>query len=360
MTIPALIVGGGPAGSAAALTLAAAGTRPLLIERQRETGDALCGGFLSWRTRGSLDRLGIDRVALGGHAVGRVKVFAGRAHASAALPAPSIGLSRHRLDTVMLAAAVKRGAAIETGVDARALDGTTVRLADGTLLEASALFVATGKHDIRGLGRDHVDPDPTLGLRVRLAPSPGLAALVADAIELHLFDRCYVGLLLQEDGSANLCLAVRKSRLAEADGKPAALLAELGRATPLGDRLAYMTHAVPDAIAAIPYGWQASDTQPGVFRLGDQAAVIPSLAGEGVGIALASGMAAARNHAQDGPAGASTYQRDFACRVRKPVATAAWLWHRSEVSWTARLGTQVLALAPGLAPFLASRTRIGD
>ena len=56
----ALIVGGGPAGSAAAITLARGGHAPLLVERTRETADALCGGFISWRTIDSLERLGID------------------------------------------------------------------------------------------------------------------------------------------------------------------------------------------------------------------------------------------------------------------------------------------------------------
>src|SRR5262249_11943500 len=55
----ALILGGGPAGAAAAIRLAEQGLRPLVIERNRETGDALCGGFLSWRTLESLARLGV-------------------------------------------------------------------------------------------------------------------------------------------------------------------------------------------------------------------------------------------------------------------------------------------------------------
>ena len=58
----AVVVGAGPAGSAAAIGLARAGAGVLLLERTRETGDALCGGFLSWRTLARLDALGIDRV----------------------------------------------------------------------------------------------------------------------------------------------------------------------------------------------------------------------------------------------------------------------------------------------------------
>jgi 2-polyprenyl-6-methoxyphenol hydroxylase-like FAD-dependent oxidoreductase len=57
---PALIVGGGLAGAATAIGLARAGLPHLLVERSRETGDAICGGFLSWRTLETLAGLGID------------------------------------------------------------------------------------------------------------------------------------------------------------------------------------------------------------------------------------------------------------------------------------------------------------
>ncbi|HKX35436.1 MAG TPA: FAD-dependent monooxygenase, partial [Rhizorhapis sp.] len=55
-----LIIGGGPAGAAAAIHLLCAGAQPTIIERQKETGDALCGGFLSWRTLQRLERLGFS------------------------------------------------------------------------------------------------------------------------------------------------------------------------------------------------------------------------------------------------------------------------------------------------------------
>ena len=62
---PALIAGGGPAGSVAALLLAQGGDRPLVLERSREPQDALCGGFLSWLTLESLANVGIDPATLG-------------------------------------------------------------------------------------------------------------------------------------------------------------------------------------------------------------------------------------------------------------------------------------------------------
>src|SRR5690606_24733379 len=161
-------------------------------------------------------------------------------------------------------------------------------------------------HDVRGLPRPRGARDPALGLRLRLAPTRARAALLAGCIELHLFDGGYAGAVLQEDGSANVCLAVRKSRLAREGGEPRRLLARLAATTPAfgGRRAGDWRERPVEPIGAVPCGWVARPTGPGLFRLGDQAAVIPSLAGEGISIALAGGAAAARHWLAQGPAGA--------------------------------------------------------
>lgn len=355
----ALIVGGGPAGAAAAIALARDGVRPLLLERTSETGDALCGGFLSWRTLATLEKLGIEADALNPARLTRVRLFADGAQAEAALPRPALAVSRRRFDTLLLARAAAV-AAVERGVAIRAAEPGRVRLADGSWIAADALFLATGKHDLRGLSRpeDARGADPTLGLRVRLDPSPRLDRLIGDAVELHLFDRGYAGLARQEDGTANLCLAVHQSRLAEA-GDPAALLAALGREVPpLAERLAFMAvDARFDAVANVPYGWRATDGAAGLFRLGDQAGVIPSLAGEGMGIALASGLAAARAYSLGGPDAGVDWQPRFARSLARPIGAAGLLRHLAEgraASWLVR------AARPSLIRMVAQATRIAQ
>ena len=334
------------------------GVRPKLIERSIETGDAICGGFLSWRTLRRLEGLGVT--ALGGHAIHRVRVFAGSRTAEARLPAPGMGVSRHRLDTAMQAMVGANGTDFERGVAVREIHGSRFRT-DAGEVAPEALFLATGKHDVRGAARPRDGGDPTVGLRLRLTRNAALSALVGEAIELHLFDRGYIGLLLQEDGGGNLCLAVRKSRLAQSGGSTARLIAEIAHGTPLGERMAHID-ATPtvDAIAAVPYGWRTAETVPAVFRLGDQAAVIPSLAGEGIGIAVASGISAADAWACGGPEAASAYQREFARRTARPVKIAQALWGLGERPGIAHRATLALAHAPWLVRTAARLTRIGD
>lgn len=363
--IAPLIIGGGPAGSAAAITLARSGAKPLILERARETGDAICGGFVSWRTLASLDRLGLDEAALAGHSITGLRLFAGSRAAAALLPHRAIGISRRRLDTLLIAQAEAQGAAVERGVSVREITPEgIVRLADQASIDAESLFVGVGKHDVRGIIRPRTDTagGQTLGLRVMLEAHPALQRLIGDTIELHLFDGGYCGILLNETGQANVCLAVRKSRLAEADGDPLTLLRQWGAQNPaFGERLVFMRgDDSVDAIAAVPYGWRASQTRAGRFLMGDQAAVIPSLAGEGNGIALASGMMAGEAWLNGGAAAAPAYQIDFAKRARRPVSIASWLWHRGETPITAAMGVMLLRAFPALGGHFAGITRISD
>ncbi len=363
----AIVVGAGPAGSAAAIGLARAGAQILLLERARETGDALCGGFLSWQTLARLDALGIDRALLGGQTVRRVRLFAGRRQSETALPGAAMGVSRHRLDRMMQDAAVAAGAGIERGVHATALEGGPeggeVQTRDGATVYASAIFLAAGKHGFRGFPREPGGwqrSDPVMGLRLRLPAHSALDRLVGDAVELHLFDCGYAGLVRQEDGSGNLCLAVHKSRLDEAGGDPAALLRALGDALPyLGERLAHADWARGiDAIGHVPYGWRTGETAPGLFRLGDQAGVIPSLAGEGMGLAIASAEAAVTAWRHGGRAAAPDFQRALAARMARPFALADLVWRLGENPRTAGPMTAAASLFPSLVRIVSRTTRI--
>ncbi len=344
-----IIIGAGPAGCAAAITLARGGGRPLILERSTETGDALCGGFLSWRTIQSLERLGVTP---DGHSVDHMTVFWGGRSTSAPLPERALGLSRRAMDTALLAAAVKAGAGVERGVMVRHLDD----LADRT----DTVFLATGKHDLRGSERPRTARDPAMGLRVRLPASAALNRLIGAAIELHMFDRGYAGIELQEDGSANVCLALRKSLLSDHDRDPRRLLQSLGHTHPaFGARLESMTDTTPiDAIAAVPYGWHAHTTSPGLFRIGDQAGVIPSLAGEGNGIALASGRSAAEAFLAGGREEAPQWQARFGRQSSRPIGRATAIWRTSEFAMGRGLILRALSLFPKLGPAMASATRI--
>jgi flavin-dependent dehydrogenase len=218
-------------------------------------------------------------------------------------------------------------------------------------MAADAIFLATGKHELRGAVRPVGNRALSAGLRTAIAPPADLVG----TIELHLYNGGYAGLLLQEDGAANLCLSVAQARMA--DGREALLAALLREAPLLAERLGGVIPTDWEAIAGVPYGWRARDAVPGLFRIGDQAAVIASLAGDGIAVALTSGAAAAHACLHDDD-GAAAYQRGFAAQAKRPVAIAETLRNMAEAPVRRRL-MMGLAGMPGVAKLAARLTRIG-
>src|SRR5205085_7989963 len=269
----ALIAGGGPAGASAAIALAQGGAMPVVIERSPGERDLVCGGFLGWDAIAALKKLGLDPAVLGARPIHRLRLVSGRKVVEADLPRAAAGLSRRHLDATLLRMAEDGGAAVLLGRTAQALDGKCVRLDDGSEMAADAIFLATGKHELRGAVRPVGNRALSVGLRTAVAPPADLAG----TIELHLYDGGYAGLLVQEDGAANLCLSVAQARMA--NGREA-FLADLLREAPLlAERLGGAIPAEWEAIAGGPYGWRAREAVPGLFRQGDRAAGSASLAG---------------------------------------------------------------------------------
>jgi flavin-dependent dehydrogenase len=355
----ALIVGGGPAGSAAAIALARAGVEAELIERTEGPHDVVCGGFLGWDALAALERLGVGAAALGARPIGRLRLVSAKRQVEGPLPKLAAGLSRRTLDEALLEAARRTGGLVRRGRTVRAADlaERSIRLDDEDGLAGEVLILATGKHELRGAARPVDISTRPLGLRTSLKPGPELAKALEGVIELHLYDGGYAGLLLQEDGSANLCLSASRDRLKEAGGiEP--LVARLADELPaFAARLAGGEPSGWSAVSGVPYGWRTGTTVEGVYRVGDQAAVIASLAGDGIAIALESGLAAARAIVARQPA--ADFQREWARRARQPVGLAEVLRRSAEhgLSRDAMMG--LLGWFPSLAPLAARLTRIG-
>lgn len=323
---------------------------PVVIERAPAERDMVCGGFLGWDAIAALKRLGIDPAALGARPIRTLRLVAGNRTVEAPLPRAAAGLSRRVLDAALLQSAEESGATVLRGRAVREVADRTARLDDGEELHADALFVATGKHELRGMARPIGARPVSVGLRAALPPAAGLEG----AIELHLYDGGYAGLLVQEDGTTNLCLSAAQARMAE--GRDAFLAALAEEAPRLIERIGGWPESW-QAIAGVPYGWRARATAPGVYRVGDQAAVIASLAGDGIAVALASGAAAAQACLHgDGP-GARAWQRRFARQAARPVRIAEALRHLAEHRGERAVMMQLARLG-GLSALAARLTRI--
>jgi menaquinone-9 beta-reductase len=359
---PALIVGGGPAGAAAAIALARAGVETQLLERGSGQDEKVCGGFLSASAISALNELGIDIEGMGARPIHCVRLIAQDRRAALPLPFAAAGLSRRTLDSALLGAAARSGAEIRANTSAAMVYPACriVRTRDEDLIQCEGLFIASGKHEVRGSARVGTRGySSSVGLRTQLPRRASLETALEGCVELHLFDEGYAGLLLQEDGSCNLCLSVSQSRMSLA-GKGRTMLQDLLAECPLlAERIGPDLPATWQAIAGVPYGWNTDQTFGGVFRLGDQAGVIASLAGDGVGLALLSGICGAKAFIREGPDAAASWQRRFRRSVALPVGLSEFLRKAAGRSVSRTLLMQLAVHAPTIASLAAASTRIG-
>ena len=113
----------------------------------------------------------------------------------------------------------------------------------------------------------------------------------------------------------------------------------------------------PLALSSIPYGYVRREGS-GPWRLGDQAAVIPSFTGDGMSIALHSSFLAASLYISG--ATATVFQRQLQRDLSRPIYLAT-LMSRMLI---AKRGRAVIETAvpwfPGILPKAALSTRIGE
>nr|WP_310524618.1 FAD-dependent monooxygenase [Polymorphobacter sp.] len=288
MTRP-IIIGGGLAGASAATRLAQLGHAPLLLEREPGPHHKICGEFLSVEATSHLAALGFDVARLGGARIDTMRLHIGRRTATAKLPFVATGITRQCLDAALLDYAAEQGAQIQRGTSVRNLEAAHTH-------GPGPILLATGKHELRGHPRD---PSGTIsdliGFKQFFRATPALARALSGAIDVTAFAGGYAGLQCVENHRLNLCLLVDRAHFKALGGSWttlfAALLNEPGLAL-LADAEPLLEK--PLTIAAVPYGFLAKpSTADSLWRLGDQAAVIPSFCGDGMAIALHSGRLAA-------------------------------------------------------------------
>jgi flavin-dependent dehydrogenase len=304
-----LVLGGGVAGCAASIALARKGRSVTLIEREPTPRHKVCGEFLSGEALEDLHGLGIDAASLGAVPIDYVRLASTRRAAEAPLPFPAASLTRRALDSALIAEAVTAGVHVERGRSVQSLSRATgnlwrATLDDGATYEAPTVFLATGKHDLRGHGRPK-DPHQWVALKMYYRFSAAQIAGLADASELTLYAGGYGGIQPVENRIVNFCCVVKRWYFARAGLRWEGLLTKMQQdcphlamrldgAEPLLDRPIVVTH--------IPYGYIRRTTEDGLYCIGDQAAVIPSFTGDGISIALHTARSAAAGYLAAEPA----------------------------------------------------------
>jgi 2-polyprenyl-6-methoxyphenol hydroxylase-like FAD-dependent oxidoreductase len=307
------IIGAGPAGSIAAIVLARdSNWRVRLVEQHRFPRDKVCGECLSpvgidvlrrhdLHTR--ISRLGPVRI--------KQTIFHDQSGQSARfdLPAPMWGISRSALDTALLDEARRAGATILQPARCECVSHAWVRVRDLATndlftLDSDVILLADGK---AAFASPRPPATRDLGIRAHFehldAPR--------DAIQLFGVNRHYGGVAPIEDERFNIAFSVPAARVSACAGdldrlfddilgENPALRSQFRRAQRLGNWLA----------SPLPRFGVLPSWAPGVLPIGNAAAAIEPIGGEGMGLAMRSAeLAAAELIATNG--------RYCAARLRK-------------------------------------------
>jgi menaquinone-9 beta-reductase len=292
-----VVIGAGLAGSCLAAAVARCGWHVILLERERGARHKVCGEFLSPEAQTSLANLGLhSTVAALAPAEMTTARITSRRGLSLQLKLPGIawGLSRFALDDTLAHAAAAAGAQLLTGVTATAIEQLptgyhiTAQTAERNpiSLHARTAAVACGRHSVRGL-RPSSPPAPAgpryVGLKAHYR---GLS--LPREVRLYMFAGGYVGLSPIEDGKANLCMLADEAAFQRGGARiPAMLDAVTAWIPTLAHDLAG-SHVLSESMVAV--GAVETEREPvlwhGCARLGDAAAMIPPLCGDGQAMAI--------------------------------------------------------------------------
>jgi flavin-dependent dehydrogenase len=344
-----VIAGGGPAGTSAAIHLAARGARVLLVEQKKFPRAKLCGEFISPECLDHFERLGIaDRMMTAGGARLTQTVFYSRGGRSVNVPSEwfssqpgALGLSRAEMDHKLLERAREAGVEVLEDTQACGLIIEERRLRGVHLKSSDVVSDATALVSIDATGRTRALARRLNGDRKRSKKSrpPFVAfkahledARVAEgACEIYFYPGGYGGLSSVENGLSNLCfIASAKDVRACASDAERVMREVVTRNLRAAYTLARArTRAEWLGVSLESFGRQEPVPADGLLTIGDAAAFIDPFTGSGMLMALESGEVAASvimDHLQSLQQGAPfaalardyriIYRQRFAARLR--------------------------------------------
>jgi flavin-dependent dehydrogenase len=352
-----------------ATLLARRGLSVALVDRDPFPRDKLCGEFLSYDALPILERLGLlDKLdGLGATNISRCRVISGKTTYEFELPAPARGISRLRFDNLLFETALASGARRFDGWAAELLPRSHAASQVG-LFRGEDRFILNPRVIVGAWGRwgrnDHVLKREFVSehagrhfgfKRHYRGPS------ASEVIELHSFDRGYLGVSGIEEGATNICGLVHESRLKGLKGGWESFTQQL--ASEQGSlQTLFASHTPVDRefLSSEPVIFvPKSAAEDGIFMVGDAAGLVDPLTGNGMAMALQSALIAAPRILER-LQGSSEAERSYEIRFREFFGTRLW-WSRRVaflLSRPALLSPLLRLHAPErIGRFLVERTR---
>jgi menaquinone-9 beta-reductase len=281
-----ITIGGGPAGAAAAITAARQGARVLLLERGRFPRHKVCGEFVSAESVGLLSELlahsAGQRLLASAPRIGQTRLFVGGSRLKAAVDPPAVSIPRYDLDAALWRAAEELGVTCRQQVAVDAIEGAgpfTVSTATGEFV-ARSVVNASGRWS-KLSGALEPPPDKWIGLKGHFA-----VPLAPPSVDLYFFPNGYCGVQPIADTVVNACAMVRA-------GVAGSLEQVFALHPALRQRSREWRPTMPEvATSPLFFGPPVCESR-GVLRAGDAAGFVDPFVGDGISLALRSGILAA-------------------------------------------------------------------
>jgi flavin-dependent dehydrogenase len=290
-----IVIGGGPAGTSAAISAARSGAKVLLLERGRLPRHKVCGEFVSAESLDLLTALlDCERAAVLRDAVRipRARLYVDGHILKTAVDPPAASIARLDLDSALWRSAES------AGVDAR--QQVTVQTVAGT--GPFQVFTTAGEFGARAVinasGRwSNLNPLPAdngtlrekwLGLKGHFAESDPEAS-----VDLYFFDGGYCGVQpVNLDGANSKQGRVNASAMVRAD--IASSLPEVFARHPKLWERSREWHPLSNPVSTSPLIFRTPQPERnGVLMAGDAVAFVDPFVGDGISLALRSGALAA-------------------------------------------------------------------
>jgi menaquinone-9 beta-reductase len=336
-----IVAGAGPAGSSAAIHLAQAGLRVLLVEQKKFPRAKLCGEFISPECQRHFQTLGVAEAMNYASPAALVETvfYSSRGHH---LTIPSgwfggsaaLGLSRAVMDNVLLRRAQECGVSVLEGASisepilgGQQVFGVRVKI-DGCEHEFRAPLTidATGRARIltRKLNGSEQRSRPKLiAFKVHLRKT----RVAGNACEIYFYPEGYGGLSTVEGEVSNLCFIISAEQVKRHHSDPETVM----RQTVMKNaRAAYTLKDAEIESEWLSASWERfgryrPSPAKGLLAIGDSAAFIDPFTGSGMLMAFESGELAAQvivhhrdelNSEELGSEYAAAYRGNFDSRLR--------------------------------------------
>ncbi len=311
------IVGAGPAGCAAALELARTGRSVIVLEKRLFPRHKVCGGCLSgWAVKQLRELLGQRCDFLGTPGSQIAFSIGGRV-----IRCPSAGqthiVMRADLDSMLADAARRAGAEFHFGQQAgiTPCNGQFKVTVSGQSIDADAILLASGLSGLATKLRFESKPfgPPMIGRQwIVSAEAVGIAP---GAVEMHWLRGGYIGLAAPNRVDCIVALAMRATGLSGAD--PLSFLKGMNPDADVWSRLATTKDDGVRGAAGFPFV-PCRLTMANIMLIGDAAGYSEPFSGTGIGMAISSGVCAARAIITG-----SAVARDYT-RAMRPHRQAMW------------------------------------